>query len=784
MEINFRNKFDVNYRIMTIIIGIVLLITTFSCSSKKLTDNSSDQDYAKLVNPLIGTDAFIYFPLKGENKYENLKYGRVLNTFGGGVYPGAQRPFGMVQLSPDTHEDVLPGRRMFDYCGGYIYLDNTIAGFSHIHTSGNEPNYEWILFQPVNGDIKWYTGKAGNPGEGYRSRYSHGLEKARAGYYAVKLVDYDILVECTATERVGFQRYTFPESVNAHILLDLSHSNHVSPKVQVLNIENNQRITGTVGDDELIYFVIELSKPFLSYQTLVDGRSMDKSKRLEGRSVKVSFDYNTLRNEEIMVKTALSPTSVENAILNLNTELPGWEFDKTVTASEQAWNKELGKIKVKGGTREQQEIFYTSLYRTMMRPSMYFDSDALSGRSEENKKDHPKTYNHFSFWDTYRAEHALINILHPDRVNDMLKSVVNAGIGGSNGMAGDHTISILTEAYIKGYRDFNVEEVYKEVKNIFLSDQGLPGILKKYKYVPQDFAPKSVAETLEYSYDFWCLAEMAKLLGYKDDYNFFIDLAWYYKNVFDKGTGFFRPKFSDGSWLEPFDPRVVSHQSGPSNTGFVEANAWQYLFHVQHDFEGLIRLMGGRENFTAKLDQLFSEDPELKGEVSSCVTGLVGQYAHGNEMSHHVAYVYNYGGAPWKSQEKVRQIMEEQYSTLPNGLCGNDDAGQLCSWYVFSALGFYPVNPAEGNFVIGTPLFDEVVLNVGNGNSLVIEAQNVSIENKYIQSVTLNGKYWNKPWFKNEDIIKGGKLIFRMGNKPNKEWGASPESAPPSMSKI
>ena len=740
------------------------------------------------VNPFIGTSGFVIALPEGDLKYADLENAEAVWPFGGGCYPGPQWPFGMVQLSPDLNTN------KYSSLGGYHYSDSTVMGFVHQHTSGNGRFPDWILVMPTVGELFLDPSTCSEPDKGYRSRFSHTDEKAWPGYYAVKLSDYDIVAELTATQRTGSHRYTFPATDKAHIIFDLSHGNGRPPDhIRIQKVKDNTVSgfvsAGTGASLSRMYFAVEFSKPFGNFGFI--NETKETKEICEGRLVKAYFDYNTKAGKKLMLKVGLSPISEERALKNINNENPGWDFDGTVEKVSRAWEEQLKKIDIAGGTDDQQTIFYTALYHTMLAPFLNEDPDhSFIARDGKQHQVNFTNYTFFSLWDTYRSQHPLLTILHPERVNDFINSMLYYALCDSNrilpgyailnfnshGMCGQHVMPVILEAVIKGFKGFDVKTAYELMKsNSIRTGDGLD-LLHRYGYVPADLLTRSAGETIEFAYDEWCIAQMAKILGKKDDEKYFEKYAVSYRNLYDPTTGFFRPKLSNGSWMTPFDPFAVSHQD--IGSGFCEANAWQYLFHIQHKPYDLMKLMGGREKYEKRLDELFSQSSKLTGDYSADVTGMIGQYAHGNEQSHHVAYMYNYAGVPWKTQQMVRRVMEEKYTNTPEGICGNDDAGQTSSWYVFSALGFYPVNPAQAIYIIGSPLFDEAKIHLGE-KAFVVKAINNSASNKYIQSAKLNGQPFTRSWISHKDIVNGGTLEFVMGNEPNKLWGKAMEDCPP-----
>ncbi len=782
------------------ILFITALIIITACSQEK------DKRLTDYVDPFIGTDYFAH------------------------TFPGATLPFSMVQLSPDVHNEG------WTYSSGYQYADKSIMGFSHTHFSGSG----WIglgdiLIMPtINDEIQIDPGSRGNPDEGYRSRFEHAEESASPGYYSVRLKDYNIKAELTVSKRVGLHKYTFPDADNAHILIDLGHSlGELPEKKSHINIISKTRIEGyKTSILGVLYFIVEFNKPFTSFGTWNKSYAKPESgggfinpyKTAEtGREIGVFLDYSTVRNEEILVKVAVSHVSINGAINNLETELPGWDFDYVRREAVKIWNEELTKIEIEGGSEEQKQIFYTSLYHSLLAQQISNDVDGkfFGMDGKVHTAEGYDFYPSFLAWDTYRSEQPLMVLFEPQHANDMIKSIVtktrnygwlpaqHAWNNFAQGMVGDHLIPMVTDAYIKGIQDYDIDFIYNMMRKKSTELPPLPidpsesrrglTFYSELGYLPADKETESVPATLEFAYDDWCLAQLAAFLGKTKDTQFFMTKALNYKTVFDKESGFMRPRLYDGSWLKMCEqsPEIIKNGKhfyyncfNPlwigvrPNRHFTESNAWQYLWSVPHDVPGLIDLMGGKEKFITKLDTFFNMSPEVNGPNYVGVVGTIGQYVHGNQPSHHVAYLYNYAGAPWKSQEKVHKIMDMLYQTGPGGICGNEDMGSLSSWYVFSALGFYPVAPGTDVYVIGSPLFNKATIKLGSpykGKEFIIKANNISGENIYIQSARLNDKKLDKPWLTHADIINGGSLIFEMGPTPNKQWGSKPENAPPSM---
>ncbi len=746
------------------VLVFVLVIT--GCNNVKHSDSENtrssvpNEDLAKYVNPFIGTGGH------------------------GHTYPGASLPFGMVQLSPDTR---LEG---WDGCSGYHYSDDVVYGFSHTHLSGTGvPDYADILFMPTTGEVKLNNGRD-DPDKGYASRFSHKNEKATPGYYETFLDDYEIKVELTATKRAGFHKYTFPTGEESNIIIDLKHRDKVVDSwfrvVSNTEVEGFRRSTAW-ADDQYIYFVAKFSKPFKKYGIAKDDK-LTKHKELEGENIKAFLTFDTKENEDVLVKVGISAVNGEGAWDNLEKEIPGWNFEKVKSEARNEWNRELNRIVVKGGTEDQKTVFYSALYHVFLVPNLFMDVDG-DYRGRDLKVHTAKGFDYytvFSLWDTFRGEHPLFTITERKRTVDFIKTMLAQYDDGgrlpvwelagneTQCMIGYHSIPVIVDAYMKGIRDFDVEKAYEAMKHSAGLDLYGLRAYKEYGYIPAEDESESVSKTLEYAYDDWCIAQMAKSLGKEDDYKLFIQRAQSYKNIFDPAVGFMRAKMN-GRWFSPFDPREV-------NFNFTEANSWQYSFFVPQDVSGLIKLMGGKKAFEDKLDSLFSTSSETTGRQQSDITGLIGQYAHGNEPSHHMAYLYDYVGKPWKTQEKVREIMDRFYTNEPAGLCGNEDCGQMSAWYILSAMGFYPVTPGSNIYAVGTPLFPEVTINMENGKHFTIRANNVSKKNIYILSAEMNGKPYKKCYLTNDNIVNGGELVFDMGDKPS-GWGTGEGDYPVSAIK-
>ena len=730
----------------------------------------------------------------------------------GMVIPVAVVPHGMVQLGPDTRNSG----------SGYHYDDRTIIGFSHTHKSGGGcGDFQDILLMPTTGALKFNPGNENKLNSGYRSRFSHQEEHAEPGLYRVRLLDYDIDVALTATKRCGFHQYRFSKGKNAHIILDMVHGNsgactivqkdnYDTVTVASLKVIDDHRIEGVKvssgWDGSMhVYFAMEFSKPFSKHGIESNGVYQDKAIGSSSLHIKANFDFDVDKDSIVFVKVGISPVSTANAWMNLKTEIPGWDFRDVVEQNKSEWRKELSRLSVEGGTEKQRRMFMTGLYNVLIYPMLYMDVNG-DYRGPDHQVHVANGYNHYSgyvgTWDVFRAANPLLTLIDPEVANDYVKTMLSHYeicnllpvwvVAGEETftMQGFHSVPMIVDAYCKGIRNYDVQKAYEAVRSTAMKDTfgldmrrfvGLRNY-KKYNYVPANLEYESVAKTLEYAYDDWTVAQFAKMLGHQKDYEYFIKLAGNYKNVFDKSTNFMRGRMDDGSWRTPFDPFFSNHRFDD----FMEGNAWQWTFFVPHDPVGLAQLMGGNEVMIRKLDSLFIVKPQKKyASASGDISGLIGQYAHGNEVSQHIPYLYNYLGDPWKTQEKVRTIMTSQYDNTPEGYCGNEDTGQMSAWYIFSAMGFYPINHGQGQYIIGTPLFDRIEFDSGLGGKLIVAARNNSDKNFYIQSVKLNGKAYTKTWFQQRDLFNKGNVTieFEMGDKSNYKWGVGEANCPPSMSK-
>lgn len=714
----------------------------------------SAQNLTRWVNPFIGT-------------------GAVQSSLSGNNYPGATVPFGMVQLSPDTRE--APD---WAQASGYDYNDSIIYGFSHTRLSGTgASDFIDILLFPTISDKR-------------KSTFTHQHEQARPGYYQVLLKDEKIQAELTASVHVGVHRYTCSDGDQLKLWLDLDHSANkgswnrriiqsqlrmVSPTV----VEGYRIITGWAKLRK-IYFHLEFSQPILSNQLYDGNRMYENTPVINGTELRGLFCFDKKWNKELICKVALSPVSIENARLNMATEVPGWDFEYIARAAETSWEKELKKIIIQG-TDLQKKIFYTALYHTMVQPNTmsdvngeYMASDYVT-RSVAKGEVH---YSTFSLWDTFRAAHPLYTLIHTHRIPDFVKSMMRQydyygylpvwQLWGQDNycMIGNHSIPVIVDAVLKGVAGVDEEKAYEAVFNSsIVSHPNSPfEVWEKYGYMPENIQTQSVSITLEQAFDDWCVAQLAKRLGKEKDYNHFMKRSAFYRNLFNSKTGFFQPKNDKGEWIEPFDPYKYGANGGYP---FTEGNAWQYFWYVPQNIPDLISLTGGNKAFVAKLDTFFTVSYQ-SGALNDNASGFVGQYAHGNEPSHHVAYLYACAGEPWKTQKYVAYIMNELYNDSSSGYAGNDDCGEMSAWYVFGALGFYPVNPVSGEYVIGTPMLEEAVILLPGRKTFTVKAPRKEDNEVYICSMKLNGEKYTKNYITHQNIMKGGILEFVMTASPGK----------------
>jgi predicted alpha-1,2-mannosidase len=745
--------------------------------------NYAQQNLIPFVKPIIGTEKM------------------------GHTYPGATVPFGAVQLSPetDTISYELDGKyngEVYKYCAGYKYEDKTIVGFSHTHLSGTgHSDLGDFLIMPTQGKLQLNPGTASNPKGGYRSSYSHANEVAEAGYYRVKLDDDNILAEMTTTTRVGMHQYTFPKSDESHIILDLMAGIYNYDEKDVwtyVRVVNDTLITGyrqTNGwaRTRTVYFAMSFSKPFKQYgQKNYDNKQayrgfwgkFDQTKNfpeIAGKKIRMYFDFNTEEAEKIKIKFALSSVSQENALENMQAEIKGWDFEKVKTQAQAIWNKELNKIAITAP--EATKInFYTAMYHTFINPTVYTDVNGQYKGLDQgiHQANGFTNYSTFSLWDTYRALHPFFNIIQPSRNNDMVKSMLAhydqsalhmlpiwSHYANDNWcMSGYHSVSVIADAIIKGVYDGDANKALEACITTakHRNYEGI-GYYMDLGYIPAEKSGISVSNTLEYAYDDWCIAQIAKKLNRIDVYTEFMERASHWQNNFNESTGFMQPKGGNGDFKKEFDPLSTHGQ------GFIEGNSWNYSFFVPHDPASLIEKMGGKKAFASRLDTLFSMHlPDSFFAETEDITreGIIGGYVHGNEPAHHVTYFYNWANQPWKTQAQVRKILDMQYKPTPDGLGGNDDCGQMSAWYIFSSLGFYPVAPGSNDYAIGSPLVNNATITLENGKQFKVDVKNQSSKNVYVQKVLLNGKPITYFVLKYADITNGATLTFYMGSRPKK----------------
>lgn len=709
----------------------------------------------------------------------------------GHVFVGASVPFGAIQAGPSNFH------KGWDWCSSYHYSDSIVKGFSHLHLSGTGcTDLGEFLIMPAVGELKINPGSQENPESGYASYYSHDTEKAEAGYYKVFLDTYNVGVEMTTTERVAMHQITYPKSEQARLIIDLKEGNGDQATETFFHKVNDTIVAGYRfskgwAADQREYFAMVLSKPVQNIMVYNGDQKLDGDAG-KGKAIKAFLNFSTESFEKVQVKFGMSPVSMENALLNIKTEMPNWSFDEILAANKAKWNKELEKIHIETQNEKDKRVFYTAMYHTLIAPNIFDDvnGDYRGTDKEVYNNTNSTNYTLFSLWDTYRTAHPLYTITQQERVPDMINSMLEIykhqaklpvwHLRGNetNTMVGYSAVPVVVDACLKGFSGFDINLAYEAVKTTAMGDFE-PGVkeLQKYGYIPCDMMHESVASAMEYAISDWGIAQLAKKLGKHDDAQYFMERAKAYQKYFDPNDKFMKGKMKDGSWRTPFDPLSAQHRVND----YCEGNAWQYLWLVPQDPEGLIQLLGGDEPFLTKLDSLFSISSELEEGASADITGLIGQYAHGNEPSHHITYLYAYAGEQFKTADKVDYILNELYTDKPDGLCGNEDCGQMSAWYVMSSMGFYPVNPSNGAYVFGRPLFDKVSINLSADKSFTIIANNNSKENIYIQSVKLNGQDYTKSFITHKDIMNGGELIFEMDSKPNKEFGFKIKDRPKSI---
>ncbi len=737
-------------------------------------DKKASNDYVQFVNPFIGTGGH------------------------GHTFPGAVVPNGAIQPSPDTRIDG------WDACSGYHYSDSTINGFSHTHLSGTGCcDYGDVLIMPTVGEQKiTYLGKSSQQ-TAYASNFSHEEEEAEPGYYSVFLKTYGIKAELTASKRGALHRYTFPKSNASGMIVDLDYSlqRQKNENMSITVISDTEivgsKMTVYWAFEQKIHFYAKFSKPFVSYQVLTDSILTEDGLYSQAK-VLVQFD-KTEESEQVFVKVGVSAVDIEGAKNNVLTEIPDWNFDKVRIDAKNEWNALLSRINIETTDEVQKRIFYTALYHTAIHPNVFSDADGrylgMDHKIHQTTEDRP-IYTIFSLWDTFRAFHPLMTILDPAKNTDFVRSLLTKYAEGgllpmwelagnyTATMTGYHAVPVIVDAYMKGDRDFDINLAYEaclksadyDTTNIVTPQKVKNALVLKSKYyknklgyAPCDLEHETVAKGLEYAYNDWCISLFAKDLGDEVRYERFEELGRAYRYYYDATTGFMRGLDSRGEWRTPFSPIESNHRADD----YCEGVAWQWTWFVPHDVQGLVDLMGGEDNFILKLDSLFTMESRLEGElISNDISGLIGLYAHGNEPSHHITHLYNYVGQPWKTQNLVDSVLYNLYFDDVNGLSGNEDCGQMSAWYLLNAIGIYQVAPGNPIYSIGRPMFDHVTIKLTNGKQFVVNAKNVSKQNKYIQSATLNGRELKSPFVSHQDIMNGAVLEFVMGDKPSK-WGVN-----------
>lgn len=744
----------------------VAMTSLVSCTP---AEQSAETDLLQYVDPFIGSG------------------------FHGHVFVGASVPFGMVQLGPNNID------KGWDWCSGYHYSDSICIGFSHTHLNGTGcGDMGDVMVMPMT-EVNVKRGNQDDISSGYASYYRHETEEAHPDYYSVMLDRYDIKAELTATARVGLHRYTFPQGKQAHILVNLKDgvgsivTNSYIRQIDEYTIEG-YRYTRGWSPMRKVYFVLQADKPIADLSLYDDTVQVAAKSQLKARAVKGVLSFG--EQQQVMVKVALSPVSCENAMANLKAEMSGFDFEHVRKACAAQWNERLSRITIETDDEAAKRVFYTSNYHTMVAPTLFCDVNGQYRGINDMIYTAPEGFTNYttlSLWDTYRTLNPLFTLVNDEMVPDIVNTMISIyhqndklpvwalQSGETNCMPGYSAVPIIADAYLKGFEGFDAEEAFAAMKatTVYPQQNAVPYVVER-GYIPCDKVHEATSIAMEYAVDDWGVAAMAKKMGKQEDAELYARRAMYYKQYFDSEIKFIRPKMDDGTWRTPYDPANSIHMVGD----FTEGNGWQYTFFAPHDVYGLIELFGGDEEFITKLDAFFVNNDSMGETASADITGLIGQYAHGNEPSHHIAYMYAYAGQQWKVAEKVRFIMDEFYTDKPDGVIGNEDCGQMSAWYVMSSMGFYQENPSDGVFVFGSPRFDKMTVKVRGNNTLIIEAENNSKENIYIQEVYFNGKPYEKSYITYDELIAGGTLKFVMGPKPNKNFGAAKENRPQAVNEI
>lgn len=727
----------------------VLSLCLASCGSSQ--KGQEMEDLTQFVDPRIGTGGH------------------------GHVFYGANVPYGFIQLGPTS----IP--QSWDWVSGYHVSDSTVIGFPHTHLSGTGiGDLHDINVMPVVGEVTYSRGDASSYKTGLWSYSNRSKEVVTPGYYRTHLSRYNVDVELTATKRVGFHKYTFLGNESPAIVFDMVNGGCWDKTTEaVIRVVNDSTVSGYRyskgwADDQRVFFRAEFSRKFDNVEFIVND-SVKEGDMAKGAQLFARINFAAGNQEPVYMKVALSPTSEEGAQLNMQTELSGWDFEKTIADAKAAWNKELNKVKVYTTDEASKKIFYTSLYHTLFAPSEFCDvnGDYYGADKQMHKGEGFVNYTTFSLWDTYRAAQPLMTILHPEKMSDVINTMLHIHqqqgklpvwhLMGceTNCMVGNPGVPVVADAILKDIKGFDTELAFKALKeSSMLPERGMEHRIE-YGFIPADKMTEAIAYDMEYAIADWAVAQAAQKLGKQEDYEYFLKRSKSYKNYFDASTGFMRGKMLDGSWRTPFSPYASSHR----DDDYCEGNAWQYTWLVPHDVEGLVECFGSKEAFVNKLDSLFLANGDMGEASSPDISGLIGQYAHGNEPSHHTVYLYTLVGQPWKTADRIKEILHTMYTDQPDGLSGNEDVGQMSAWYILSSFGFYQVEPAGGKFVFGYPNFDKVEIAVPAGK-FVIERENKGQQNNYIQGIVLNGTEYKKPWIEYADIMKGGELKFLMGDEP------------------
>lgn len=756
--------------------GRVVAADSKVAAASKAAGPEPKTDFCSYVDPFIGTGGH------------------------GHTFPGATVPFGMVQLSPDT--DV--GR--WDACSGYHHDDTSILGFSHTHLSGTGVGDMMdVLVVPATGSVRLEPGSLERPEGSYRSRFDHADERASPGYYRVLLKDHGIEAELTATARAGLHRYHFAQPEPGHLLIDLSHGAQDPADVPTKVTEASLRVVGDsmlVGarhvhqwaDGRVMYFALQVSRPFAAVELYSNDRALPpEAVDVHGARLKCVLHFPDAHAAPLLVKVGISAVDTDGALRNLQAEIPEWDFEGVQAAARAAWEHELSRISIQGGTEADRRIFYTALYHATLAPTLFSDADGRYRAMDTVVRQLPagtNNYSTYSLWDTYRALHPLFTLIQRERTTDLVAGLVRMAEESPLGppiwplqgietrcMIGWHSVVVLAEACAKGFSGIDYARAWPVFrKRAFDNPADGLGQYMTSGFIPSDTVEESVSKTLEYAYDDWAMATLAEAAGAADDAKALRARSRNYRNLFDQKLGFMRPRLTDGRWAEPFDPRAMGHTTHWRD--FTECNSWQATFLNQHDVPRYMEMFGGPAAFERKLDELFTTSSELPADAPPDIAGLVGQYAHGNEPSHHIAYLYAYCGAHHKTQSRVRMLLQTMHRAEPDGIAGNEDCGQMSAWYLMSALGLYAVDPVSARYVFGSPLFDRAQLQVAPGRKLTIEARNNAPDHPYIQSVHWNGRSYSKVWISHAELAKGGHLVFELGPRPNLAYGAAPKDRP------